>query len=132
MDQKMRLLAGPDLRFSVDVNNDGALSAGDPFEWDGSGEVKALTDGGEIAGVMVEDGAANSEDKSAQAVIDGQIWKITVSSQTLVKGVRVAAAGSGLWDGGASADPSPGWVVDADIGSSDTEGSIMIDKGEIS
>jgi hypothetical protein len=126
---KMRLLRGESRRITVDMGS-GALSAGDPFKY-GSGLAVAATDGARIDGVMVDDGAANATDQRAELLVDGQVWSFTCSSLTAVQGTDLAAAGSGLLDGGTSTNPSIGHVVDANVGSTATTGRLVVERGSI-
>ena len=126
---KMRLLRGESRRITVDIGA-GAVSAGDPVYYS-SGLVLAAADGGRIDAVMVDDGAANATDQRAELLVDGQVWSFTCSSLTAKQGTALAAAGSGLLDGGTSADPSIGWVVDADVANTATSGRMVVGRGTI-
>jgi len=121
-----RHLDGP-IRTVTVKNTAVALSAHDVVQYDGSGTVEAISANQYPDGVMHDDGVAAGEDYlKMDLLIPYSIWEVTVSSQTLVRGVLVAMAGASNVDGGDGDDPVVGVVVNKDIASGDTTGQIMI------
>jgi len=107
-----------------------AVSAYDPVAYN-SGVMDAAGDGATIAGVMHEDGAIGADNIFMDYLVPGAVWGVTVTSQTLVRGTKVALAASKEIDDGAASGASIGRIVDADVGTDDTEAFIIIERGEI-
>jgi hypothetical protein len=125
----MRLLRGEDRRFSV-TNGAAAMHAGDPFTLT-TGTAADTADGGVVHGVMIDNVAIGATNCPASLLVDGQVWEITVASLTSKVGTKMAAAGTGAFNEGTSADPSLGWIVDKDLAATDTTARIVIERGTI-
>ena len=129
MDQKMRLVRGVSRRQGVTIGAV-AMDAGDPFILT-AGVAIAATDGSEVQGVIVDDGAIDEENVRAEFLVEGQVWDITVASLTSAQGTRVAAAGSGAFDEGTSTDFSIGWTIENTLVATDTTARVLITRGLI-
>lgn len=115
---------GPELTVSVTVGGT-AVSANDVVQFS-SGTVIAATDGCLVAGVMHDDGDANETNVKLDVLMPGSIWEVTVSSQTINQGTKVAMAGASNVDAGTSTNPSVGIIINGNVASGDTTAQILV------
>lgn len=124
-----RHLDGPELTVQV-TNGTPTVSAGDPVEYS-SDTVIAATNGGEVAGVMHEDGAASETGLEMDILVPGSVWEVTVSSQDpdLNRGVLVYMGASSNVDEGSAGNIAIGRVINVKITDASTTAQIFIIGG---
>lgn len=107
---KARFLQGPENSTRVD-NGAAAVTVGDLLIMS-SQVVVAATDGTQVCGIAGEDMAISATKKKMELLMPGALWLFTKGSGTTINvWDDIVAAGSGLVDGGTSADPAIGYRV---------------------